>query len=171
MRIESAAWPRDLELVRQLFREYAQGLGVDLCFQGFEQELADLPGRYASPGGALLLARDDSGQALGCVALRALRDGDCEMKRLYLRPAARGLGLGRRLAQEICERARAAGYRRICLDTLASMREAVALYTSMGFKPIEAYVYNPLEGVLFLGLDLTEPGAQAAPDRAAPSAA
>ena len=157
MRIEPAVWPRDLDLVRALFREYAQGLGVDLCFQGFEQELAELPGRYAPPGGALLLARDDSGQVLGCVALRALRDGDCEMKRLYLRPAARGLGLGRRLALEICELARGAGYRRICLDTLAGMREAVSLYGSLGFKPIEAYVYNPLDGVLFLGLDLAAP--------------
>lgn len=157
MRIEPAIWPQDTALVRELFREYAQGLGVDLCFQGFEQELAGLPGRYAPPGGALLLARDDTGHALGCVALRALGDGDCEMKRLYLRPSARGLGLGRRLALAICELARAKGYRRICLDTLAGMREAVALYTSLGFAPIEPYVYNPLDEVMYLGRDLTQP--------------
>ncbi len=154
MRIEAAVWPEDTSLVRELFREYAQGLGHDLCFQGFEQELAGLPGRYAAPGGALLLARDDAGHALGCVALRPLERGDCEMKRLYVRPAARGQGLGRSLAVAVSELARAAGYARMCLDTLASMREAVALYTSLGFRPIEAYVYNPLEGVLFLGLDL-----------------
>ena len=156
MRIEPAVWPQDAALVRELFREYAQALGVDLCFQGFEQELAELPGRYAPPAGALLLARDDSGHALGCVALRALGDGDCEMKRLYLRPAARGLGLGRSLAQAICERARSIGYRRICLDTLGGMREAVSLYTSLGFVPIEAYVYNPLDAVIYLGRDLTQ---------------
>jgi ribosomal protein S18 acetylase RimI-like enzyme len=154
MRIDAAAWPEDTALVRELFREYAQGLGHDLCFQGFEQELAGLPGRYAAPGGALLLARDDAGHALGCVALRPLEHGDCEMKRLYVRPAARGLGLGRSLALAVRDMARAAGYRRMCLDTLASMREAVGLYTSLGFRPIEAYVYNPLEGVVFLGLDL-----------------
>ncbi|WP_297913545.1 GNAT family N-acetyltransferase [Thiomonas sp.] len=157
MRIEPALWPQDMALVRELFREYAQALGVDLCFQGFEQELADLPGRYAPPGGALLLARDDAGHALGCVALRALGDGDCEMKRLYVRPTARGLGLGRRLALAICEQARAKGYRRICLDTLAGMREAVALYASLGFAPIEPYVYNPLDEVMYLGRDLTQP--------------
>jgi ribosomal protein S18 acetylase RimI-like enzyme len=154
MRIEAAVWPRDASLVRELFREYAQGLGVDLCFQGFEQELAALPGRYAPPRGALLLARAATGAALGCVALRPLEHGDCEMKRLYLRAPARGSGLGRELARRICEIARVAGYRRICLDTLASMHAAVGLYRSLGFEPIEAYVHNPLEGAMFLGLDL-----------------
>lgn len=154
MRIEPAVWPRDARRVRELFQEYARGLGVDLCFQGFEQELANLPGRYAPPHGAVLLARDDAAELLGCVALRPLRDGDCEMKRLYLRPAGRGRGAGRELARAICDCARAAGYRRICLDTLSSMREAVGLYASLGFRPIEAYVHNPLEGALYFGLDL-----------------
>ncbi len=152
--LRPAAFPRDLEVVRELFREYADGLGVDLCFQGFEAELAGLPGKYAPPAGRLLLAwRGD--EAVGCVALRPLDDGESsEMKRLYVRPAARGTHLGRRLAQAICDEAREIGYKRICLDTLPTLTAALGLYESMGFHPIAPHVYNPVEGVLFLGRDL-----------------
>ena len=151
--IRPAAVPGDLDVVRRLFREYADGLGVDLCFQGFEDELATLPGKYAQPAGRLLLAWDGDAP-VGCVALRPLEDGACEMKRLYVRPQARGTQLGRRLAERICNEARALGYLRICLDTLPSMSAAVALYTSLGFRPTAPYVYNPVCGAMFLALEL-----------------
>lgn len=151
--IRPADLDRDIPDVRRLFREYADGLGVSLCFQGFEEELAGLPGKYEPPAGRLLLAW--SGEDLaGCVALRPLEGDDCEMKRLYVRPAARGERLGRRLAERIIDEARAIGYRRICLDTLPAMVEARALYRSLGFGPIEPYVYNPVEGAMHLGLAL-----------------
>jgi GNAT superfamily N-acetyltransferase len=151
--IRPAEFPRDLDVVRGLFREYADGLGIDLCFQGFEEELAGLPGKYAPPGGRILLAW--AGELpMGCVALRPVEGGACEMKRLYVRPAARGTRLGRSLAERIRMEARAAGYARLCLDTLPSMGAAIALYTALGFKPIAPYVYNPIPGALFLGLDL-----------------
>lgn len=151
--IRPAVVPADLPTVKALFSEYAAGLGFDLCFQGFDEELATLPGKYAPPAGRLLLAwRGD--EAVGCVALRPLQGGDCEMKRLYVRPAARGMQVGRRLAERICAEARAAGYRRILLDTLPSMSEAVRLYTALGFRPVAPYVFNPIPGALFLGLDL-----------------
>lgn len=151
--IRPAAYPADLATAKALFLEYAAGLGFDLCFQGFGEELATLPGKYAPPAGRLLLAWR-GGEAVGCVALRPLADGACEMKRLYVRPAARGLQAGRRLAERICDEARAAGYRRIVLDTLPSMAEAVRLYTALGFRPVAPYVFNPIQGALFLGLDL-----------------
>ena len=151
--IRPAVIPRDIPDTRRLFREYADGLGVSLCFQGFEEELAGLPGTYGPPAGRLLLAWD-AGDLAGCVALRPLEGGDCEMKRLYVRPAARGARLGRRLAERILEEARAIGYRRLCLDTLPTMVEAQALYRSLGFMPIEPYVFNPVEGAMHLGLRL-----------------
>ena len=151
--IHPAEFPRDLAAVRALFREYQQGLGIDLCFQDFETELATLPGKYAPPAGRLLLAWDGE-RAVGCAALRSLDADACEMKRLYVRPSARGRQLGRRLAQRICDEARAIGYRRICLDTLPSMAAARALYGSLGFWPIAPYVFNPLEGAIFLGREL-----------------
>ncbi|WP_375756085.1 GNAT family N-acetyltransferase [Corallococcus exercitus] len=154
MVIEPARFPEDLALVRTLWREYAEGLGIDLGFQDFESELASLPGKYAPPRGRLLLARRGA-EELGCVALRPLSDGACEMKRLYVRPAARGEQLGRKLAERICDEARAAGYSRICLDTLSTMSAAIGLYTSLGFRPIEPYVFNPIPGALFLGRDLS----------------
>ena len=151
--IRAAEFPRDLVEVTGLFREYAESLGVDLGFQDFEAEVAALPGKYEPPAGRLLLAWRGT-DAIGCVALRPVAGSDCEMKRLYVRPDSRGGRLGRRLAQRICEEAREAGYSRICLDTLPTMGPAQKLYESLGFKPIEPYVFNPIPGTRFLALDL-----------------
>lgn len=153
--IRHAEFPRDASAVRVLFQEYAEGLGVDLAFQGFDDEVAALPGKYASPGGLVLLAWHGD-QAVGCIAMRRIDDAVCEMKRLYVRPQARGESLGRQLAERLCEEAQRLGYSRICLDTLASMASAQQLYQSMGFRPIDAYVYNPLPGTKFLALELGE---------------
>jgi ribosomal protein S18 acetylase RimI-like enzyme len=151
--IRPAQFPEHLSLVRDMLLEYQTSLGISLCFQNFDAELAGLPGAYAAPQGRLLLAWAN-GQALGCVGLRALEAGLCEMKRLYLRPAARGQQLGRRLAQAICAQAKEVGYRAIRLDTLPSMGAAQGLYASMGFVPVPAYVVNPIQGTHFLELDL-----------------
>lgn len=148
--IEPAA---DLEAVRALFLEYEHAIGVQLCFQGFEAELAGLPGDYAPPAGRLFLATVD-GRTAGCVALRALEPGTCEMKRLYVRPEFRGLRLGKRLAVQCIEAGREIGYTTMRLDTLPSMREAIALYRKLGFVDTEPYRYNPVEGELYMQLDL-----------------
>lgn len=152
--IVPAASAQEIACVRELFREYEASLGVDLCFQDFEQELAGLPGRYASPAGSLLIAREDE-KVAGCVALRKLDDGIGEMKRLYLRPAFRGKGVGKTLALAIIAEARRIGYGRLRLDTLPMMREAQALYHSLGFQEIEPYTHNPIEGARYLELTLS----------------
>ncbi len=139
---------------RELFLEYAESLGFSLCFQNFDQELAGLPGDYASPDGRLLLAEYD-GQLAGCVALHKLEPEICEMKRLYLRARFRGKGLGRALAETIIAEARAIGYRRMRLDTVEPvMKDAVAMYRRLGFKEIPPYRANPIEGALYMELQL-----------------
>lgn len=153
LRIAPAQLPADLGHVRALFTAYAQGLGVDLHFQGFEAELASLPGKYAAPMGSILLAWQGD-QPVGCIAMRPLGDGICEMKRLYVAPAGRGLGLGRVLSDALIRTARQAGHRRMVLDTLDRLVPAIRLYDSMGFRSIAPYYDNPLPGVVYMGRDL-----------------
>jgi len=148
---------RELDDVRAIFREYAAGLGIDLCFQNFDQELAELPGEYAPPRGALFLARVE-GEVAGCCALRPLDTADypnaAEMKRLYVRKAFRGLGLGRQLADMALDAARQAGYDCVLLDTLDDMEAARALYVELGFEEIPPYYHNPIPGAHYLKADL-----------------
>ena len=151
--IRTARFPEDRELVRTLFREYQAAIGVDLCFQGFEAELRDLPGGYGEPKGFVLCAESE-GQVVGCVALKPLGGDIAEMKRLFIRPAGRGHGLGRQLVDELVRRARELGYTRVCLDTLPSMTQAQQLYSSLGFKDIAPYTNNPIPGTRYMGLVL-----------------
>jgi putative acetyltransferase len=142
----------DLEQVRVLLREYADGLGVDLAYQGFEAELAGLPGKYAPPPGALLLARAKGGEATGCVAVRPLDiPGACEIKRLYVRDSARGTATGRALAMAAVAFAAEAGYDRVLLDTLPFMMATIALYRALGFEPVPGYWDSIVPGTLYFG--------------------
>ena len=138
---------------RELFVEYQQGLGVSLCFQGFDRELATLPADYARPRGRLILARI-AGEPAGCVALRALGEGEAEMKRLFVRPAYRGMGIGRTLVECVIDEARGLGYRILRLDTLPSMDTAQALYAELGFSETPPYNDHPIEGTRFMALEL-----------------
>ncbi|HEX6182666.1 MAG TPA: GNAT family N-acetyltransferase [Pyrinomonadaceae bacterium] len=138
---------------RVLFEEYERATGVDLCFQNFAQELASLPGEYAPPTGRLILAYADEEPA-GCVALRRLEEGVCEMKRLYVRPAFRGTGLGRKLAETVINEATGIGYAKMRLDTLPQMGTAIAMYRTLGFREIEPYRFNPVGGSLYMELSL-----------------
>ncbi|MEQ9328827.1 MAG: GNAT family N-acetyltransferase [Rhodospirillales bacterium] len=144
----------DLDAFRDMAREYAVWLNVDLCFQDFDAEMAGLPGKYAEPAGCILVAAVD-GVPAGCVALAPLQaNAVCEMKRLWVRPGNRGLGLGRKLAVSIMEAGFAAGYREMRLDTLPHLQTAIAIYRDLGFNEISAYYHNPLDGVLYMGRSL-----------------
>jgi ribosomal protein S18 acetylase RimI-like enzyme len=140
-----------ISVVRELFLEYAGSLEISLCFQNFEEELAMLPGKYAPPTGRLFLAEDGQ-QPAGCIALRPLDKGACEMKRLFIRPKWRGMGLGRRMAKRLIDEAIGIGYRSMLLDTLDSMKPAIALYQSLGFRQIAPYYSNPSERAVFMEL-------------------
>ncbi|WP_291909171.1 GNAT family N-acetyltransferase [Chitinophaga sp. CB10] len=143
----------NLDAVKSLFREYANWLSVDLSFQQFEDEMAHLPGAYAAPTGALFLAKSD-GQIAGCVAVREFDNSTAEMKRLFVRDAFKKQGLGKMLAATAIEESKKLGYKRILLDTLAHMRPAIELYTSLGFQPIAAYYDNPLSSAVYLSLNI-----------------
>lgn len=143
----------DVDLARELFREYHRSLNVDLCFQDFERELAALPGEYVPPSGRLFLCFEEETLA-GCIALRKLDDLTCEMKRLYVRPGFRGKQLGKRLAEAVIEEGRVIGYTKMKLDTLPIMTAAIELYRTLGFRPTPPYRHNPIPGALFMELDL-----------------
>jgi putative acetyltransferase len=154
VRVQEAESPAQIAQARELFLEYAQSLGFSLCFQNFDQELAELPGDYAPPGGRLLLA-EIKGELAGCVALHRFDTGICEMKRLYLRPKFRGRGLGRVLADTIIAEARKLGYTRMRLDTVGPvMKDAVEMYRRLGFREIAPYRANPMPGTLYMELML-----------------
>ena len=154
MRIIQATSPEEIQIARDLFREYSTWLNVDLCFQNFEKELAELPGKYAPPDGRLFLAFDKEDVA-GCVALRSLGDGICEMKRLFVRPDFRGIRLGQKLLDLIVNEAREIGYSKMRLDTLPGrMDRAIEMYRRIGFREIDRYYDNPYSGAMYMELDL-----------------
>ena len=151
--IRRARFPQDLDAVIAIFREYIGSTSVSLDFQNYEDELADLPGKYDAPRGGLFLAWH-ADAVVGCGGFRAVNDEICEMKRVYVRPVARGQALGRRLVERILAEGRAAGYRRICLDVLPEFKAAQQLYESLGFAPTEPVTFNPVPDTRFLGMDL-----------------
>jgi len=144
-----------LASIKELFIEYAKSLGFSLCFQDFDKELAGLPGEYAPPDGRLILALDDT-DAIGCIALRKLDEGICEMKRLYVKPSARGNGLGKLLVNALIDEAKKIGYTKMRLDTVPKMKEAIDLYLKIGFKEIKPYRENPIEGALYMEMELVD---------------
>lgn len=154
MNLIPAHAPEYAAAVNGLFREYAASMGLDLSFQGFAEELAGLPGKYAPPEGRLILARVQNADA-GCVALRKIGDNTCEMKRLYVRPGFQGRGIGKALARCVIEEARGIGYRQMLLDTLASMHSAIDLYRSLGFTETAPYYHNPLPDARFFQLTIS----------------
>lgn len=151
--IKQALFPNDRDVVVSIFREYVSSPVANLDFQEYEAEFAGLPGKYAPPQGRLLLARE-CGTVLGCAALRRVDESACEMKRVYVRPAARGRNLGRRLVQAILNEAKIAGYSRVCLDVLPEFTAAQRLYESLGFVPAPPVSFNPVPGTRFLALAL-----------------
>lgn len=156
--VRVAGGPR-LAIIRRLFREYQHDLGVDLCFQSFEEELASLPGRYGPPAGTILLALHRR-RAAGCVALRDLGKGVCEMKRMFVRPRFRGLGLGRALAKAIVAEGRRLRYRTMKLDTVPKLQAALSIYQDLGFRKTRPYCHNPLKGAIFLAKRLSRPNSK-----------
>lgn len=155
MNIKVISAINQLDEIRQLFREYANSLEIDLCFQDFEEELKSLPGKYSEPVGRLYIAYLDD-KVVGCIALRRYDDIRAELKRLFVRNGYRGLGISKRLIQRIIQDALDIGYHSILLDTLDTMKPAISLYTSIGFKEIESYYDNPIEGAKYFELDLTK---------------
>jgi ribosomal protein S18 acetylase RimI-like enzyme len=154
LQLIQARSPEEIHSVRELFGEYVSRLGVNLCFQNFAEEVAGLPGDYAPPSGRLYLAVEND-EVAGCIALRKIGEGVCEMKRLYVRPAFRGTGLGRKLTERIIADARSLGYRSMRLDTLpGKMDQAIVLYRSLGFKSIAPYYDNPYDDVAYMELEL-----------------
>ena len=151
--IVRASSPEQIQIVKELFMEYARSLNFDLCFQNFDKEVTGLPGEYTPPDGVLLLAKVDQKDA-GCVALRKIDSSTCEMKRLYVRPEFRGKGLGRRLASAVIGEAIKIGYSSMKLDTVTSMKEAIPLYRSLGFREIKPYRLNPIKNAIYMELDL-----------------
>jgi putative acetyltransferase len=163
VQIREALFPDDLSAVRELFEEYAAGLGIDLCFQGFAEELSGLPGRYSGSTGGIWLAEID-GDVAGCIALRQFTHDCAEMKRLYVRPKFRGRGVGRKLVERVLAVAAGKSYSRVCFDTLPSMTGAIALYKLLGFTEIEPYCHNPVPGALYFGRELTNCSAETVQD-------
>jgi putative acetyltransferase len=154
MKLLQAESPEQIQQIRELFTEYVAWLGINLCFQNFDKEVAELPGDYAPPSGRLTIATDNE-EVAGCVALRKLGEEVCEMKRLYVRPQFRGRGLGRMLTESLIQDARSIGYKRMRLDTLpGKMDRAIAMYRLLGFKNIEPYYDNPVVGAAFMELEL-----------------
>jgi len=148
--IAEARWPDDRDTVLGLFRDYVDSLGIDLGFQRIDEEFAGLPGKYARPRGLALLARSDKGAAIGTVAYRPLAPDACEMKRLYVVPAWRGRGAGRKLCDRLIAEAKTVGYRRMLLDTGDWLKPALALYRALGFAEVPAYYHNPIEGTVYM---------------------
>ncbi len=153
IRLKYATSNNELKIAADLFREYQQFLGEDLCFQGFEAELASLPGKYAEPHGAILLAFDGD-TPVGCVAVRPIDKLCCEMKRLYVKPQTQRTGTGKKLAKAIIAKAKSLGYQKMQLDTLQRLSAALHLYNSLGFQAVEPYYANPLDEVVYMELDL-----------------